>query len=312
MVGVIDGEIHIGPRSVGAAPGPACFARGGTDATVSDALLIVGVLDADRYLGGDLKLDVARAERALATHVGEPLGISASAAAVAVLSSFQEQAGAAVREMVSSAGRDPAEATLLAFGGAGPVLACGIARAAGIARVIVPHLSAVFSAFGIGFSGLAHEYSVPLTDEPDSARDAMLTRARRDMFGEGVAPEECSFETRIRSIVDGDIRDAVWSNGSPPAGDHLVVRASHPLPTFELVPDEPRAAQPAAPSGKRCITFGETGEGDVPVYDGDKLTPAEEAEGPALVAGDYFTALIEPGWRFRVSSNFDLILEAQR
>jgi N-methylhydantoinase A/oxoprolinase/acetone carboxylase beta subunit len=312
VVGVIDGQIKIGPRSVGAAPGPACFARGGTDATVTDALLVAGVLDADRYLGGDLKLDLGRAERALATHVGEPLGVSGAAAAVVVLRAFQEQEGAAVREMVSSAGRDPAEATLLAFGGAGPVVASGIAQAAGVARVIVPHLSAVFSAFGIGFSGLAHEYSVPLASDVDSARDALLARARRDMFGEGVAPGECSFETRIRSISEGVIRDSVWSNGSRPEGDHLVVRASHPLPTFELVADKAQKTQPAAPSGTRRIDVGGTGSGEVPLYDADKLTPGETADGPALVAGDYMTCLIEPGWRFRVSSNFDLILEAQR
>lgn len=312
VVGVIDGELRIGPRSVGAAPGPACFARGGTDATVTDALLIAGVLDADRYLGGDLTLDAVRAERALAAHVGEPLGVSAAAAAVVVLRAFQEQEGAAVREMVTSAGRDPAEATLLAFGGAGPVVASGIARAAGVNRVIVPHLSAVFSAFGIGFSGLAHEYSVPLPDgDVAFARDALLARAGRDMFGEGVAPGECSFETRIRSVADGVVRDAVWSNGSRPSGDHLVVRASHPLPTFELVPDDMPATQLAAPSGTRRIDVGE-GSAEVPVYDGDTLQPGEMASGPALVAGDYMTCLIEPGWRFRVSSNYDLILEAQR
>jgi N-methylhydantoinase A/oxoprolinase/acetone carboxylase beta subunit len=311
VVAVIHNEIGIGPRSVGAAPGPACFARGGADATVTDALLLAGVLDADRYLGGDLKLDVKRAERALATHVGEPLGLSASAAAVAVLNAFQEKEGAAVREMISSVGRDPSEATLVAFGGAGPVLASGIARAAGVRRVIVPHLSAVFSAFGIGFSGLAHEYSTPLNGNTDAARDALLARARRDMFGEGVAPEECTFETRIRSVADGTIRDVEWSNGSQPDGDSLVVRASHPLPTFHLIPDTSSGSESAASSGTRRIDFGE-GSGEVPLYDADKLAPGEAADGPALVAGDYMTCLIEPGWRFRVSSNYDLILEAQR
>jgi N-methylhydantoinase A/oxoprolinase/acetone carboxylase beta subunit len=313
VVGVIDGEVRIGPRSVGAAPGPACFARGGTDATVTDALLVAGVLDADRYLGGDLTLDAARAERALATHVGEPLGVSAAAAAVVVLRAFQEQEGAAVREMVASAGRDPAEATLLAFGGAGPVVASGIARAAGVRRVIVPHLSAVFSAFGIGFSGLAHEYSVPRpSGDVGAVRDALLARARRDMFGEGVAPDECSFETRIRSSADGVVRDSLWINGSQPAGDHLVVRASHALPTFQLAADDSRTTEPAAPSGTRRIDVDGSGSGEVPLYDADKLTPGEAADGPALVAGDYMTCLIEPGWRFRVSSNYDLILEAQR
>jgi N-methylhydantoinase A len=313
VVAVIHNEIRIGPRSVGAAPGPACFARGGADATVTDALLLAGVLDADRYLGGDLKLDLTRAERALATHVGEPLGLTASAAAIAVLRAFQDKEGAAVREMITGAGRDPAEATLVAFGGAGPVLASGIARAAGVPRVIVPHLSAVFSAFGIGFSGLAHEYSAPLDNgNTDAVRDGLLSRARRDMFGEGVAPEECTFETRIRTVADGTIRDSVWGEGSRPDGDSVVVRASHPLPTFHLVTDSSAGTDSAAPSGTRRINFGGDGNTDVPLYDADKLAPGEAADGPALIAGDYLTCLIEPGWRFRVSSNYDLILEAQR
>ena len=317
VVEVVDGAIQIGPRSVGAAPGPACFGRGGTDATVTDALLLVGVLDPDNYLGGQLKLDIARAERALVSHVAEPLSLSsAHAAALAVLRVFEEQAGAAVQEMLSSAGRDAADATLLAFGGAGPVLASGIAKAAGIRRVIVPHLSAVFSAFGIGFSGLAHEYSVPMpgAGELSAAREEMLLRARRDMFGEGVAVEECTFETASRSVTDGLIRDQTWANGEPNAGagsaDQLVVRAWHPLPTFDLVADEGGAAQPAEATGTRPLRSGDGEEQQVPVFDPWNLQPGQGGAGPALVAGDYLTCFIEPGWSFRVSSNSDLILEA--
>ncbi|WP_045875141.1 hydantoinase/oxoprolinase family protein [Pseudofrankia sp. DC12] len=320
VVAIVDGGIQIGPRSVGAAPGPACFARGGTYATLTDALLLVGALDPDNYLGGDLKLDLARAERALLTHVGEPLSLSAHAAALAVLRAFEEQVGAAVRTMIGSAGRDLSEATLLAFGGAGPVLASGIARAAGITRVIVPHLSAVFSAFGIGFSGLAHEYSVPMPGtgaDVGAARDDLLTRARRDMFGEGVSIDECTFETRDRFISDGVLRDEKWVNGSSPdtvgdKADRLVVRASRPLPTFELAADQHGTAQLATADGLCSIRLADGDQQQVPVYRPENLKPGQEAQGPALVAGDYLTCLVEPGWNFRVSSNSDLVLEAQR
>ncbi|HZZ51442.1 MAG TPA: hydantoinase/oxoprolinase family protein [Pseudonocardia sp.] len=319
VVEVVDGAIQIGPRSVGAAPGPACFGRGGSDATVTDALLLVGALDPENYLGGDLTLDRTRAERAVQTHIGEPLSLSAHAAALAVLREFEEKAGAAVRRMIADAGRQPGEATMLAFGGAGPVLVSGIARAAGIDRVIVPHLSAVFSAFGIGFSGLAHEYSVPMPgDEAQtrSTRETLLSRARRDMFGEGVAVAECTFDTHRRAVIDGVIHDEAWSDQGAAAGqaqaDQLVVRASHPLPTFELLADEHTSVTPATANGSRSISLTDGAETDVPVYRPEQLAPGQGADGPALVAGDYLTCLIEPGWRFRVSSNSDLILEAQR
>jgi N-methylhydantoinase A/oxoprolinase/acetone carboxylase beta subunit len=320
VVAVANGEIRIGPRSVGASPGPACFARGGSEATVTDALLLAGALDPDQYLGGEMTLDRARAERALLAHIGEPLSLSALGAAVAVLTVFARQAGSAVQEMISLANRDPGEATLLAFGGAGPVLASGIARAAGIKRVIVPHLSAVFSAFGIGFSGLAHEYSVPMPaadTDVSAARGDLLDRARRDMFGEGVSLEDCIFDTQSRAVSDGVIRDEKWTTASPPEpgahpADQLVVRAWHPLPTFELVADEHGSVTAATPDGSRRVQLGDGEQQEVPVYDPENLAPGQGAEGPALVAGDYLTCLIEPGWVFRVSSNSDLILEVQR
>ena len=203
---------------------------------------------------------------------------------------------------------------MLAFGGAGPVLACGAARAAGINRVIVPHLSAVFSAFGIGSSGLAHEYSVPMPDSAEdiaAVRDDLLVRARRDMAGEGVDPADCTVDTASRFVTDGVLNDQAWANGTPgdgaPCAD-LVVRAWHPLPTFTLAADDAGSLRPATPDATRRINL--TGEAqDVPVHNPDNLTAGQTAVGPTLVAGDYLTCLVEPSWRFRVSNNLDLILE---
>lgn len=314
VVTVTDGRITIGPRSVGAAPGPACFGRGGTEATVTDALLVAGVLDPANYLGGSLTLDPARAERALAAHVGEPLSATVEQAALAVLRAFEQQAGAAVAEMVRSAGHDPAEATLLAFGGAGPVLATGVAAAAGIGRVIVPQLSPVFSAFGIGFSGLAHEYGVPLPRSADNRRAAyaeLRARAQRDMFGEGVPAAQYTVEALGRSVADGFVQDEPWAeipaNGT--RAEQLVVRARHRLPAFELTADGPADARQAGADGTRRIRLGGRTDGEVPVYRPDRLAPGHTTDGPALVAGDYLTCVVQPGWRLRVSGNSDLILE---
>ena len=311
------GRIQIGPRSVGASPGPACFGRGGTNATLTDALLVAGILDAGRHLGGELALDPVRAGQALQAHIAGPLSISVDAAALAVLHEFEERAGASLREAIGSVGSDPATATLLAFGGAGPVLACGIARAAGIPRVIVPSLSAVFSAFGIGFSGLAHEYSVTMPDSAAgvaAARGELLARARRDMFGEGVAANEYSHETRSRVISNGIVRDQAWANGVPSGGprevaDWLVVRASYPLPAFSLVADDPSLGQVPEPDGRRSLLTAD-GALDTVVYHPHSLRPGHSAPGPAIITGDYLTCLVGARWTFRVSSNSDLILEA--
>lgn len=318
VVEVSEGRIRIGPRSVGAAPGPACFGRGGTSATLTDALLLAGILDPDRYLGGELHLDPARAAAALTAHVGEALSLSAEAAAMAVLRAFEAEAGRAVRAILDGLGREPGEAALLAFGGAGPVVATGIAAAAGIARVIVPQLSSVFSAFGIGFSGLAHEYSVPMPAgavEARAARDEMLARARQDMFGEGVPAERCNYETLSRLVENGVVRDIAWSNGSAPPGAEgavsLVVRGSHPLATFKLSPDQDSPAGKIRSDGSRRVLVGVGDAVDVPLHRQESFLAGASGSGPAVVAGDYLTCLVEQGWKFRVSSNGDLIMEVE-
>ncbi|MDA8102662.1 MAG: hydantoinase/oxoprolinase family protein [Nitrospiraceae bacterium] len=318
VVEVSEGRIRIGPRSVGAVPGPACFGRGGTAATLTDALLLAGILDPDRYLGGELRLDAARAAAALSTHVGQVLSLSTEAAALAVLRAFEEEAGRALRAILEGLGRDPREAAVLAFGGAGPVVATGIAAAAGIGRVIVPQLSSVFSAFGIGFSGLAHEYSVPMPADAlraRAARDEMLARARQDMFGEGVPADGCSYETMSRLVENGVVRDISWANGSAPPGAEgaarLVVRGSHPLATFELARDENRSNGAIRADGSRRVLLGAGDPADVPLHRQESIVAGASGSGPAVVAGDYLTCLIEQGWKFRVSSNGDLIMEVE-
>ena len=315
VVHVSGGRIGIGPRSVGAAPGPACFGRGGTDATLTDALLVAGILDPDRYLGGELRLDMARAAAAMVANVGEPLSLSAEGAALAVLRAFEEEAGRAVRAILDQLGRGPDQAVLLAFGGAGPVVATGIASAAGIREVIVPGLSSVFSAFGIGFSGLAHEYSSPMPPDPADAsrlRDEMLARVTQDMFGEGVPGDACEHETFARLVDQGVVRDLPWLGGEVAAGAaSLVVRGSYPLPTFTLETDHDRSERPIGSQGVRRVLTGAGETTEVPLHSQDALVVGASGSGPAVIAGDYLTCLVEEGWKFRISANGDLIMEVE-
>ena len=315
VVNVSGGRIGIGPRSVGAAPGPACFGRGGTDATVTDALLVAGILDPDRHLGGELRLDMTRAAAALVANVGAPLSLSAEGAAIAVLRAFEEEAGRAVRAILDQLGRGPDQAVLLAFGGAGPVVATGIAAAAGMRKVIVPGLSSVFSAFGIGFSGLGHEYSAPMPSEPAAAgrlRDEMLARARQDLFGEGVPADACEYETFARLVDQGVVNDVAWSGGEVAAGAaRVVVRGSYPLPTFTLEADHGHSERPIRAEGTRRVRVGAGDPAEVPLHSQDALVVGASGAGPAVIAGDYLTCMVEAGWKFRISANGDLIMEVE-
>jgi N-methylhydantoinase A len=142
--------LRVGPRSAGARPGPAAYGRGGTDATVSDADLILGYLNPDFFLGGRIELDVAAAEAALA-RAGEPLGFSAEETAAAAVRIVDSQMADAIRVASVQQGYDPREHVMYAYGGGGPVHATSLAKELGITKIVVPlsDLAAGWSAFGV-------------------------------------------------------------------------------------------------------------------------------------------------------------------
>ncbi|WP_229678082.1 hydantoinase/oxoprolinase family protein, partial [Caldovatus sediminis] len=141
------GLLKVGPRSAGSEPGPACYGRGGTEPTVTDADLVLGLLDAGRFLGGDMRLDEAGALRALAA-LGERLGVDAIAAARGVFEVVCENMASAARAHATDRGLDWRGLPVLAFGGAGPVHACRVAELLDCATVIFPPMASVLSAFG--------------------------------------------------------------------------------------------------------------------------------------------------------------------
>lgn len=143
------GVIRVGPESAGAEPGPVCYGRGGIHATISDANLVLGYLDPDRFAGGRMSLDVAAATAAIETQIAEPLGLSVLEAAWGVHAVANATMERAMRSMSIERGRDPRDYALVAFGGAGPVHACRLARALGVGRVVVPKGAGVGSAVGM-------------------------------------------------------------------------------------------------------------------------------------------------------------------
>ena len=310
VIKVVDGSLKVGPESVGAAPGPACFARGGTDATLTDALLLAGILDGEQYLGGELRLDAARAGTAITQAVAQPLGISLDAAVTAIIETFAQKVAGQLRHALENAGHDPAGAMLLAYGGGGPMIVAAIAEAAGIRRVIVPHMSAVFSAYGIGFSNLAHEYRAhgvsPATLA--AAKRDLLARARRDMFGEGVDADTCEYLLTIETDVDGALAEAPL-DGTVGEKSTLCLRVVHHLPTFTMTEDMGAAAPAIGEHAQIPLSLRPGEKTQVPVYAAEGLAPGHRAAGPALIRGEYLTCLIGLGWRFQVTPNRDLLLE---
>ena len=155
---VVDGSLRVGPDSVGAAPGPACFGLGGDQPTITDVLLLAGLLDPATYLGGTLPLYPDRSAKVIEDKIAGPLGIPLDDA----LRQMEEAHAAAIAAALADATTVTGDTVLAAFGGAGPMTVCGAARRAGARHVLIPRTAAVFSAFGIGFSDLGQRYEQPL------------------------------------------------------------------------------------------------------------------------------------------------------
>src|SRR6185295_17095694 len=165
-----EGGLRVGPQSAGAAPGPVCYGLGGREPTVTDANLVLGRLGADRFLGGEMKLDVAAARRALEERVAKPLRLDVTAAADGILRVAATAMSYAVKGVTTERGLDAGDFALVAYGGAGPLHAVEVAREIGMRTVIVPPAPGVFSAFGMLFSDLRYDFVrtwfTPLEDAP--------------------------------------------------------------------------------------------------------------------------------------------------
>jgi N-methylhydantoinase A len=154
---VVDGGLRVGPQSAGAAPGPACYGLGGTEPTITDANLVLGRLAGDRFLGGEMRLDLAAARQAIG-RIAKPLRLDVTAAADGMLRIATTSMSYAVKGVTTERGLDAGQFALVAYGGAGPLHAVAVAREIGISRVIIPQAPGLFSAFGMLFSDLRYDF----------------------------------------------------------------------------------------------------------------------------------------------------------
>ena len=199
------GLLAVGPQSAGAAPGPACYGKGGEDPTVTDADIACGFLNPDYFLGGAQSLDRDAALTALETKVGKPLGMTALEAAAGIRRIVDMRMADEVRIFGAKRGVDPQEFTLLPFGGAGAVHAAPVAEELGMTRLLVPPQPGAFSALGLLCTDVVHDYIRselrPLDQvPPDHAEEIFLEleeRGRQELESEGMDPAAASFAREL-------------------------------------------------------------------------------------------------------------------
>ena len=325
------GLLHVGPRSAGADPGPACYGRGNAEPTVTDASLVLGHLDGDAFLGGAMRLNPALSVQAITDHVAAPLGLSVDEAADAVLGLATEHMVQAISEITINQGIDPAEAVLIGGGGAAGLNSVAIARRLGFRQLIFPHVGATLSAAGALLSEITRDFSATLptssTDFDFEAVGKTLQRLRADArrFTRGVATSVVG--TKLESYANVRYPGQIWQLDVPFAGAAIehrqdvdeLVRAFHGLheEIFAIAqPESPveilgwrvRAAcrQPevslvvgGAPSASqadrsRSAFFRALGRTDVPIADASSLG-ATPRRGPLIVESPFTTVIVDPG-----------------
>jgi len=343
------GLLKVGPLSAGADPGPACYGRGGADAALSDANLVLGYLDPDFFLGGEMALDVDAARAAIETTVGGPLDLSLERAAWGIHETANEDVARAFRVHAAERGFDYRTASMVAFGGSGPMHAMPVAEKLKIPRVVFPLGAGVFSALGLLASPLAFEIarSRRVVDEDLTAADFStmfddLVAEATGFLGEaGVAPDDMRLIRRLDMRYFGQTHEIEVTLPEGDPGDafpnlrqyfesryaelYAVAALDAPLEIINWRV-EARGPEPDLPSGyslqggngvsaarkgTRRAYFPPDGYRDIPVYDRYGLTPGTEIEGPALVEERESTCLITPGHRAWVDASHNLIAELE-
>ncbi|MBZ5510275.1 MAG: hydantoinase/oxoprolinase family protein [Acidobacteriia bacterium] len=325
------GALRVGPQSAGADPGPVCYGRG-TEPTVTDANLVLGRLDPEFFLGGEMSLDEARARQYLEQAKGPLASVEEFAAGIVRLSEAAMEN--AIRVISVERGHDPREFTLVSFGGAGPLHACALARALRIPRVLVPQMPGALSALGILMSDAVKDYSRTVMLAPEAARleryfRELQQRGEKEMRAEGL---------KALAMRYADVRYAGQGfELSVPFGRDFVKRfhqahrrrygyadeqrrvevvnvrvrmvaSSEPVP-FPRKKVAPGNGEQAVVKQGRVVFDGRTSK--APVYERASLRPGDTFAGPAIVAEYSATTVLPPRCRARVDERENIVIEVR-
>ena len=326
------GVLRVGPTSAGADPGPACYGRGGMQPTVTDAALVLGLLDTEKFLGGTVRLDAARATEAIRTIVAEPLGLDIEEAAEGILRVVSSSIAEGIRLASVSRGLDPREFSLMGFGGAAGLVATRVAREIGINRVLIPPTGPVLSAFGMMASDLKHDLALShpsslSTVDLDGLRSAYATLiedGRERIRSAGAAESDISVQLSadMRYLdqiyeVTVDVPDLNLPD------DELRVRwAENMHERFEQLyayrqqEQDIRIVTLRASAVGRLPVAGGTAEaarnsnGSVPETIGAEVT-SEITQGPTVINTDYNTVVVGEGCSARYDGHGILHIEVE-
>jgi N-methylhydantoinase A len=330
----------VGPRSAGADPGPACYGRGGTEPTITDANLVLGRVSADSPLAGEVTLDASRARRALATLRGRVPGLADEAAlAEGIVRIAVTRMVGAIKEISIAKGHDPRDFTLVAYGGAGPMHAAFIAEELDMTRVLVPPAPGNFSAFGSLISDLRRDYVrtrlIPTRDgdfaDVERMFGALEDEARRELTGEGIPPDRL---TMIRALGMRYVGQSWELLVRVPAGAEAMAvleaafhaahgrRYGHASPgpaeivNFRLtaigaVPKPParrwQGENGVMPTSR--VVYFDGAPARVAVHERVRLPAGATVRGPAIVEEMGATTVIPPGWTAAVGGWGELVLQ---
>jgi len=332
------GLLRVGPESAGADPGPACYGRGGTRPTVTDAALTLGYIDADHFLGGAMKLDRGAA-KAVVGELSEALGIGLKEAAQAVLAVANERMIAAIQELTVNEGVDPRDSVLVAGGGAAGLTILQIAQELGCSQVLVPRAAGVLAAFGGQHSDIVREVTAPFATSSedfdfDGVRETVEALRERLLGFESELPPGLGGEVQRRYSVEARYAYQVWDIPIALEGEGVgdegalerLVASFHDAHERIFAVREPgqkvemnqwkgrvtvtTAKPPVAAmrdgampgeAPRRTAFLPELGEVEIPVHLGANLGSGTPVEGPALVIEPETTIVVYPGWTAHVT-----------
>jgi N-methylhydantoinase A len=341
------GLLHVGPQSAGSVPGPVCYGQGGEEPTVTDADVVLGRIDPERFFNGRKTLDRAKAEAAIKAKVADPMGCDIHTAAKGILDIVDARMGDLIRKLTIERGVDPRDFVLFAYGGAGPTHVGAYARELGLPMAIMSPQASVFSALGIASSDIVRVYShsSPLRSPFDAGLlNALFGRleaqAAQDLASRGVALGQTTFSRSLEMRFRHQVHQMKVPTPSGILGarelDEIVQRfitlyeqnfgrgtsvieAGVEILTFHVVATTHHATlnlvkaplqggdSSAARSGSRPVYF-DRGFIDTPIFEHSRLRPGNKVVGPAILEGANTTMPLHPGQEITVDAFNNLVI----